>query len=698
MHKLFSPQSVVVIGVSESEDNLGRNILSNLVRFGYQGKIYAVGPRGGQVLGIPILQSVDDLAEPVELAVLLTPARFIPDILAQCGAKGIRRAVVESGGFRELGPHGQTLEDQLLEISARFGLSFVGPNCIGVIHTKTGIYTPFIALPKPYKQGRASVFAQSGGVGLTLGERLSSSGIGVNKLVSMGNKLSLDETDFLQFLVDDPDTQIIFFYLEDFKRGRQFAEAARGSAKPILLLKSNTSPLSQAIAQSHTAALAGDDQVVDAVCKEVGVMRVRSVAEVINAMRGFSMPPLQGGNLAVVSRSGGHAVVAADACARRGFHLPPLREELLEAVRRKLRAGVIRLGNPMDLGDLYDMPFNFDVVKSVLRQEDIHGVIFIHVTHMTVEREASRKLLQDLWELSWQYGKPVAMVVEIPFEERVFLLQTADFPFFSEPGEAVEALWCQWQQAKHAARRTGPPPSAPSPSWREQTVAWLSGLKSKNRQPLLHEALELMDRIDIPTAPWKMVTDLSSAREAARTMGFPVALKAVAPSLLHKSEKSAIALNIAGDGELDRHWSRLNALAGDVEGVVVQKMVFASRELIIGAKRDPSFGPLVLVGFGGIVVEVLKDVSMRLAPIGAEAAMQMLRELSGARILEAFRGMHQADLDGAARILVTISQLMHQVPFLSELDLNPVSLDDAGKGAVALDARLLFTPGEISRA
>jgi acetyltransferase len=694
MHKFFSAESIVVIGVSESEDNLGKNIVGNLVRFGYQGKIHAVGPRGGEVLGHPILRSVAELPGPVDLAVILTPARFIPEIMTQCGQKGIHRAVVQSGGFRELGPEGKELEGQMLDVCTRFGIRFVGPNCIGVIHTKTGLYAPFIALPTPYRKGQVSVFAQSGGVGLTLGERLSSSGIGVNKLVSMGNKLNLDETDYLRFLLDDPETRIIIFYLEDFKRGREFADAARGSSKPIVLLKSYTSPLSQAVAQSHTAALAGDDDVVDAVCREVGIVRAQSVAQAINAVRGFSMPPLRGRNLAVVSRSGGHAVVAADACARHGFRLPPLEERLLETVREKLRAGVIRLGNPMDLGDLYDMPFNFRVVESVLRQDDIHGAIFIHVSHMAVEREASRRLLQDLWDVSWRYKKPVALVVEIPFEERVFLLKTADFPFFSEPVEAVEALALQWEHARAAETRVvGGSLSVSEAPWDGKAAAWLSTFETENRQPLLHEALELMDLISIPTAPWKIAANLPDALEAAEGMGYPVALKAVGQSLLHKSEKNAIALNIAGAAELEKQWRRLSALAADVEGVLVQKMVSSSRELIIGGKRDNSFGPVVMAGLGGIMVEVLKDVRMRLAPVGMEAARHMLRELSGARILGAFRGMPEADIEAAARILAQVSQLMHRFPRIGELDLNPVSLHDDGNGAVALDARLLLRLG-----
>jgi acetate---CoA ligase (ADP-forming) len=691
MNELFYAESVAVIGVSESEDNLGRNIVANLANFGYRGKIYAVGPRGGELSGHRIYPAVTELPGTPQLAIVLTPARFVPEVLTQCGEKGTRRAVIESGGFRELGAAGEVLEKQIVEVSARYGLRFMGPNCIGLVNTANALYTPFIPFPNPYRQGSLAAFAQSGGVGLSLGERLCSSGMGISKLVSMGNKLNFDEVDYLAYLKDDPETAVIYFYLEDFKRGRAFADLARQCPKPIVLHKSNTSSLSSTIAHSHTAALAADDQVVDAVCRESGIVRVRSVSEAMCALKGFSLPRLKGRNLAVISRSGGHAVVAADACARHGFHLPPLGRELLDEAQDRARAGVIRSGNPLDLGDIYDLSFYFSVVEKALAQSDIDGVVFIHVSHMLTEREASRQLGSRLAELSLRFGKPVAVVIEVPLEERVLLEKTAEFPFFLEPTEAVQALAIQAEyrepQVTSAAEIRRDAAALPLDS----VAAWFGGIKKEKRQPLLHEVLELLDRIGVPTVPWLMARGMDEAYEAAANLGFPVALKAVAPSLFHKSDQGGLALNVGGLGLLKSEWQRLQGVSDDISGIVVQKMVPASRELIIGAKRDPSFGPVVLVGLGGIMVEVMKDVSMRLAPIDLGTAREMLGKLAGSRILGRFRGMKAADLESAAGILVHVSWLMHHFPQIQELDLNPVSLDDDGKGAVALDARLLLS-------
>ncbi|MGA2400766.1 MAG: acetate--CoA ligase family protein [Syntrophobacteraceae bacterium] len=712
MNGLFRPESIVVVGVSESTENLGKNIVANLVNFGYQGKIYAVGPRGGEVLGHPVYHSVTELPGNPELAVILTPARFVHDVLAQCGEKGTRWAVIESAGFRECGAEGEMLEREILKTSQRFGIRFVGPNCIGAVNTATGLYTAFVAFVAPYRIGKIGIFAQSGGVGLCLAERLCTSGVGISKLVSMGNKLDLDEADYLAYLMDDPETEVIYFYLEGFKRGRAFAELARRCSKPVILHKSNTGAMSLTIAQSHTAVLAADDQVVDSVCRDSGILRVHSVSEAIIAAKGLSLPPLKGKNLAILSRSGGHAVVAADVCASYGFNLPALEPDILHEAQSRGRAGVIRLGNPLDLGDIFELAYYISLVEKVLRQHDIDGVVFIHVSHMVIERETTRRLVENLSALSRQSGKPVATVMEIPFEERVLLEKNSNSPFFLEPAEALQALavrlkWSKKDRVKPESdvlatplrdastmavpAKLAPEVVNPGAGIRLNDIEkWFGDIERQNRQPLLHEALDLLDLAGIPTVPWRMARSLDKALEASEDLGFPVALKAVSPSLLHKSDRGGITLNVRDAESLRNEWNRLQKVSDDISGIVVQKMAPASRELVAGGKRDPSFGPVVLTGLGGIMVEVMKDVSIRLAPIDNGAAMEMLGELSGKRILGRFRGMREADLKAAASILVQVSLLMHHFPQIREMDVNPVSLNDEGRGAVALDVRVLI--------
>ena len=431
MKDLFWAESIAVVGVSESEDNLGKNVLANLVNFGYRGNIYAVGPRGGEVFGRRVYRSVTELPGKADLAVILTPARFVSEILTQCGDKGTRWAVVQSGGFGEFGTEGELLEREILKASKQYGIRFVGPNCVGVVNTANGLYTPFVALQNPLRSGRVGMFAQSGGVALSLAQRLCTSGLGISKLVSMGNKLCLDEVDYLAYLEDDPDTSVIYVYLEGFQRGPTFANLAQQCSKPIVLHKSNTSSLSGTIAHSHSAALAADDEVVDAVCHESGILRVHSVSDAINAVKGFSLPILKGNNLAVISRSGGYAVVSADACAKYGFHLPELGQNILDEAQSGSRAGVIRFGNPLDLGDIYDLSFYSRVVEKTLRQGDIDGVVFMQASQMATEREATRHLVEKLSELSVQSGKPVAVVIDVPWKNECSWKRQRNPLFFS---------------------------------------------------------------------------------------------------------------------------------------------------------------------------------------------------------------------------------------------------------------------------
>ncbi|MGA3115410.1 MAG: acetate--CoA ligase family protein [Syntrophobacteraceae bacterium] len=694
MDDLFNAESIVIIGVSDAIDNLGKNVVSNLVNLGYKGKIYPVGPRGGEVSGLPIYRSVSELPGTAEVAVVLVPASFVSDVLAQCCDKGTGWAVISSAGFREHGEKGAMLEEEIMKTTKRCGIRIIGPNCVGFANTANALYAPFTNVTAPFRTGKTAIFSQSGGIGNSLCGRLSSSGVGIGKFVSMGNKLDLDEVDYLAYLVDDPETSLIYFYLEDFKRGRLFADLARGCSKPIILHKSNTSAVSSTIAQSHTAALAVDDQVVDSVCRETGILRVNSVIEGINVAKGLSLQPLKGKNLAIMSRSAGHAVAAADACAAFGFHLPPLKREILDDAREMSRADIIRLGNPLDLGDIYMIDSHVSILERILSQPDIDGVVHIHVSQMVMEIELSRALVKKVSALSSQFGKPVALVLEIPFDERVYQHKNSDFPFFQDCAEAVRALAVnlKWQKtvaarrSKHESAMMCSSSSIPADDIRK----WFGDIARQKRQPLLHEVLDLLDLAGVPTVPWRMAESLDKLIDASRELDFPLALKAVSPSLLHKSDRGAISLNVPDAESLRDEWYRLQKISGDISGIVAQKMASASRELVVGGKRDPSFGPVVLTGLGGIMVEVMRDVSMRLAPVNADTALEMFEELSGKRILGSFRGMREADLHAAADILVKVSLLMHHFPQIREMDLNPVSLNDGGKGVLALDARVLI--------
>ena len=387
MQRIFYPDSIVVIGVSERPDNLARTIVANLCYFGYKGRLFAVGRREGIVQGITIATSLDQVPDGLDLAVILTPAATVPDFMEACGRKVIRRVVIESGGFSEFSQEGRRLEQRLVEIAHRWDMRFVGPNCISVINLENGVCLPFGDMSSGNARlGPASVVSQSGGVSLTYVDRLCVAGVGVDKSVSIGNKTDLNENDYLEYLLQDPGTKIVCLYLESIGDGRRLMDLARSSKKPIIVHKVNRGEASHRVALSHTAALADDDQIVSAALRQVGVIRAEDFRESVAIAQGLTLPPVRGKKLVVISRSGGHAVIAADAAERYGFQLAPLPDEFTEHVRALFPADVIAVTNPIDLGVIFDFDMYAGIVEECLKMLSPDAVLLIN-TYTLAEAE-----------------------------------------------------------------------------------------------------------------------------------------------------------------------------------------------------------------------------------------------------------------------------------------------------------------------
>jgi len=357
MREIFYPCSVAVIGVSAKPTNLGRNIVANMIEYDFDGIVYAVGPSGGMIETRRIYRSVGDIPDHVDLAVILTPAQTVPEVLDECGHKGIRFAIIETAGFREYGEGGRKLEDEISRVAEQHGIRFVGPNCIGAINMENGFCVPFPRLKKFVKRGDVSIVTQSGGVGMSALNLMANEGLGLNKFVSVGNMLNLNAEDMLEYLVTDEGTSLVFVYLESIRDGRRLMEIARKSDKPVLVFKSNIGKLGQNIALSHTASLTSDDKVVEAAFHQAGIVRIRDATTLGNNLKILGLPPMKGKKLGIISRSGGHAVLAADACELSGFDLAEFPESFLREIEKHFRASVIKLTNPLDLGDLKQRAF-----------------------------------------------------------------------------------------------------------------------------------------------------------------------------------------------------------------------------------------------------------------------------------------------------------------------------------------------------
>jgi acetyltransferase len=688
LERIFYPESVAVIGVSERPDNLAANIIGNMLAFGYQGDIYAVGLRAGEVHGVSVLTSVEALPDDVDLAVILTPAATVPELLDDCGRKGIRRAVIESGGFTEFSDAGRELEEQVRSVARRWGLRFVGPNCISVVNMENGLCLPFARLdPRAAGCGPVSVLAQSGGVSITYLILLSQAGLGANKVVSMGNKADLDEVDYLTYLVDDPGTDVICLYLESIEEGRRLLELAASAHKPVIVQKANRGEASAQIAFSHTAALANDDRIVDAALQQAGVARAASFDEAVALAQGFTLPRVTGNDLLIISRSGGHAVVAADAAEEHGFHLMPIPEDFRAGVRRLFRADVIAPTNPLDLGTIFDFDLYSQIVERSLRALDPHALLLVHTYSSGPEADASRRVARRLGELSREVDKPLALCAFAQQAEVEVLKKQAPMPIFTDIEGAVRAL------AASRDRHAGPARLHPLPAPPTQRPEKVEALLSGKEVLTTDAALDLCGVFDIPVAPWAVVEDVESATFAATAMGYPVALKGLGTEVPHKTEAGLVALGVTDGEELRAAFAKVSAALvqhgprAQARQVMVQQMLAGGREVIIGGKRDPSFGPVVMFGLGGIYVEILEDVTFRLAPLTSEDAEEMVDEVQGSRLLQGVRGQPRADRGAITEALLAMSRLLVECPEIVEIDVNPLLVFE--QGAAAVDARAI---------
>ena len=685
MEQLFYPKSVVIVGVSESPDNLARTIVENLLEFQYQGKIHLLGKREGTLFGRKIYASFDDLHGKIDVAVILTPAPTVAGLLEACGKKKIRWVILETGGFSEYSKEGARLEKEVLGIARKWRIRIVGPNGIGIVNTENGFVVPFVGMKRgPVREGKVSILAQSGGVSFTYFNLLSSAHVGISKMVSMGNKLDLDEIDYLRYLARDPQTEIIGFYLESIGNGKALMEAAQTTSKPIVLHKANIGESSRQIAKLHTAALANDDHIVETALKQANIIRTKDFRSFVNAVNVLSLPAMKGDRLVVLSRSGGIAIMAADSAETHGFRLHPFTDEFQKQIHSYFRAKVIRPTNPLDLGDLFDFDLYIKILEKVLQIETVDGVLFQHGA-IGEEMVPSRKLILTVKELSFRYQKPIALCYLTEEEELALVMRTIDYPIFAEPSDALGALAVS---RDHYFRENLARKNPPSHRVNRVRVRHLfEKAQKEKRDPLLPEAFEVLRAYGIPVAGYELIHDKKELVNAIEKIGKPVALKVISPEVSHKSDRGGVLLNIGDPFAAGKAFEKIKKAGGKTfSGVLVQKMIPEGMEVILGAKRDPSFGPVVLFGFGGIYVEVLKESSIRVAPINRFEAEEMILEVKASAILKGARGKNALDIKALVENLLRLSQLMIDFPEIEGIDINPVIVQE--KGAVAVDARI----------
>lgn len=687
MDKIFSPSSIVVIGVSDKRDNLARNIVGNLFEFGYGGQLYLVGRQRGQLNGLPIAASLDEIPDGIDLAVMLVPAPTVPDLVEACGRKGILRVVIESGGFGEFGDEGEALQARVLKAARKWGIRLVGPNGLSVVNLWQGVCLPFTPLSRASaRPGYVGVLAQSGGVSLSLIDALHASGLGVSKAVSMGNKMDLNEIDYLSYLLADDQTHVICMYLESLTDGRALFELARNSRKPILLYKANVYESSARIARSHTAALANDDRIVSAAAAQAGVIRCASLRQMVECVKAFALPPVRGRNLIIFARSGGHAVIAADAAAAHDFCLAPFDTDFLERARRTFRADVLEPTNPLDLGLIFDFDVCGRLLEETLATTRPDAVLYVHGRTSPAEDAGSLQLVQTMARLARQFDIPVAACVYGAPHIVLEYQRQVEWPLFSDIDDAVHALAISRDFAARQDARSNDSAVEHLPGYDEAAVRCIVDAASGELPAA--RALELVSACGLAVADWGVATDARKARQVAARLGYPLAVKALAAGVSHKSDVGGVAIDVTDETRLTQivqdMLERVSRLA-QVEGVLLQKMA-RGYQVILGGRRDPAFGPVVMFGLGGIYTELFADVSFRLAPITRREAQAMIDETKAGRLLRGLRGQPPTNLDAVVESLLRLSRLMCDAPQIAEVDINPLLVSESD--AVVVDARV----------
>ncbi len=695
MEKFFSPRSIVVFGASATKMNLGQIVLLNNKQIGYAGNLYGVGSREGNVNGIPIYTRVADLPETPDVAIFLTPAKTVPGLMEECGQKGITHIVIESGGFSEYLHGDHTLEEEVLAVAGRYGMKIIGPNCVGTVNFDLKMMMPFAFFRDIPTGGRLGLISQSGGVGGTYLRAVAGYGVKPGKFAATGNKLQLDEADFLDYFSRDGKTDIIAMYLEGFKRGRTFFDLARTCDKPIIIQKSNRTPASAKIAQSHTTALSGDDAVVDGAFVQAGIIRVEDELEFINAIKVVRMPLMKGNRVAVLSRSGGHAVLSADACGRFGFDMVPFPPTFIEKLKTLYNTRVIAHQNPLDLGEIFDYTLFTDILEEALKIETYDGVLFNHLYSADFEADMSRTFLAGVEKLVEKYAKPVCLTMISDREEILKIQQSQPFPVFTSPLEGAKALHVSrtYYEMKQARDGRGPLTDYPLETKTVQTIR--ERCRRESRIALTDEALTVCAAAGLRPAESLLLKD--EVAPGRLPLRYPVAVKLVSRDASHKSDAGGVALSIRNKKQLTVTLAdmRKRILAMNrppaIDGYLIQEMAPAGVECFVGGRRDPAFGPVIVAGLGGVFVEIFQDTAVRLAPVTPNEAADMLRKLKAYPLLEGARGKAPADVEALVDVICRISALLAACPDIAEIDLNPVIVHPRGQGVSLVDARVFFT-------
>jgi acetate---CoA ligase (ADP-forming) len=699
IESIFSPRSIAVVGATSRPGSVGLAVFSNILRGGFQGVLYPVNPRAKSVLSVRVYPRLMDIPDEIDLAVIIVPAEKVSTIIEEAGQKQVKGAIVITAGFKERGGHGIDLENYLIAAARKQGIRLVGPNCLGVINNNEHVRMNASFATKMPKPGNIAFISQSGALCTAVLDYAEGRNVGFSKFISFGNKADVSEIDLLEYLKDDPDTDVILMYLEDITNGRKFLETAREitweTRKPILAIKSGRSAEGARAASSHTGSLAGSENAYDAIFRQSGILRVEGVNELFNYAIAFSQQPIPNGNrIAIVTNAGGPGIMATDAAIRHNLKIAALSEETKHKLEAELPP-TASVQNPVDvIGDATHKRYE-SAIRHILMDENVDAAIVI------LTPQAMTDVLETA-EIIPHVTKDIKKTVLCSFmgitdvSKGVQYLEKNGIPNYPFPEDAVlsMAAMTQYGEVMRLERRKVRRIAADSDSAAAIIKKKLEGKESYYMSE--KEANEILQCYGFPVLKNIFIRDSSQIDEAAEDIIFPVAMKICSPDIIHKFDAGGVKLKIKTKEEAKNAFEEIMENAkrfnpsAKIDGVIMERMVRHGVEVILGAVRDPKFGPICMFGLGGTLVETMQDVTFRLAPMWEVSAEIMIKSIKGYKILKGVRGTPPSDIDSIKDCLLRLSQMLSYHPEIAELDINPLIVFSEGDGCVVADSRILL--------
>lgn len=697
---IFNPKSIAIVGASRQPGSVGFSLLANVIDSRFQGIVYPVNPKAKGILGIKCYPNVIEIPDVVDLAVIIVPSTIVPAVLEECGQKGIKGAIVISAGFKEIGGEGLNLEEKVKNISQRYGISLVGPNCLGIMNTASECSLNATFGTQMPSSGNIAFMSQSGALCVAVLDYAKEANIGFSMFVSLGNKAGVNENELLLYLKEAKNTDVILMYLEDLVNGREFMSIAREitshptNPKPIIALKAGRTLLGAKAASSHTGSLAGSDNVYDAVFEQCGVLRGDTLEEIFDYVKAFSSQPRpKGKNVVVVTNSGGPGILATDSLIQNGLNIAPFSPDLKKKLKSILPANA-NINNPIDLiaeaqHELYEA-----TLRETLNHDDIHSALVILTPTAFTNVE---KVARTIVSAAKKHKKPILCCFLGIYDVSggINILEENGIPAYRFPESAARVLSEMTKFTEWLSRpKTGIKTYKVNRSKARETI---DSARKEGRSFLLeHEAYEVLKHYHFPVIQSRIATNEKQAIDFADEIGYPVVLKISSPQILHKFDFGGVKLNLQSRAEVKKAYLdilasvRQKVPGAQIFGVIVEEMAQAGKEVILGVNRDPQFGPILMFGLGGIYVEALEDVTFRLAPIRELTAKMMIEKTKTYKLLTGFRGEPAYDTEAIADCLKRLSQFVTDFDDIQEMDLNPLIVHKKGKGCSIVDARIIL--------